>query len=247
MLNRMSGLQKGDLMFHIAVIDDDDIIREMITKRINIELINAEIEYKITSVSNVTDFFRNEISYDLAFLDIEIGSESGLELSKMIYEKYPKCIIVFITSYEHYMKDSFGLNVFSYLTKDEYAYRLPIILKSILKELLGKSVFNLKTENGFMTYKAEEILYLYINNRRIYMKTDEEVQVYYTSMKKLITELNDDFSFVGSKYIVNMNKIINITNGIIELENGECIFVPKGKVKIFTDKYKKFLMRKVKN
>lgn len=234
-------------MFQIAVIDDEDVIREMIIKIINTELVNVEIEYKITSVSNITDFFLHDISYDLAILDIEIGLENGIELSKMIYDKYPQCIIVFITSYERYMKDSFGLNVFNYITKDECTYRLPIVLKSILKILLEKSLFNLKTENGFMTYKAEEIVYFYIDNRRIYMKTDEEIQVYYTSMKKLITELNDNFSFVGSKYIVNMNKIRNIVNGVIELENDECIFIPKGKVKRFADKYKRFLMIKVKD
>lgn len=234
-------------MFQIAVVDDENIIREMITKMINIELINTEIEYKITSVSSISEFFDHDVLYDLAFLDIEIGSESGIELSKMIYEKNPKCIIVFITSYEHYMKDSFGLNVFSYMTKDECAVRLPIVLRSVLKNLLEKSLFNLKTENGFMTYKIEEIFCFYIENRRIYMQTDEEVQVYYTSMKKLIAELNDNFSFVGSKYIVNMNKINNITNGVIELENEECIFIPKGKIKGFTEKYKKFLMRKVIN
>lgn len=43
-------------MFQIAVIDDEDVIREMIIKIINTELVNVEIEYKITSVSNITDF-----------------------------------------------------------------------------------------------------------------------------------------------------------------------------------------------
>lgn len=233
-------------MFQIAVVDDEDIIREMIVKIINTELINAEIQYKITSVSSVAEIFSYDILYDIAFLDIEIGKDDGIKLSKIIYEKNQKCIIVFITSYEHYMKDSFGLNVFSYMTKDECAYRLPIVLKSILTNLLEKSLFNLKSEEGLMTYKAAEIFFFFIDNRRIYMKTDKEVQVYYTSMKKLITELNDDFSFVGSKYIVNMNKINNITNGVVELENNDCIFIPKGKVKKFMEKYKKFLMRKVK-
>lgn len=233
-------------MFQIAVVDDEDIIREMIIKIINTELINAEIEYKIASISNTADFFKYDIPYDIAFLDIEIGSDNGIKLSKMIYEKNQKCIVVFITSYEHYMKNSFGLNVFSYLTKDECAYRLPMVLKSILTTLLEKSFFNFKTEEGLMTYKAEEIFYFFIENRRVYMKTKKEVQVYFTSLKKLIIELNDDFSFIGSKYIVNMNKIKNLTNGIVELENKECIFIPKGKVKRFSEKYKKFLMRKVK-
>lgn len=233
-------------MFQIAVVDDDTIFREIITKVINSALIYMDIEYQIYTFSTTHDCFYHDVVFDLAFLDIEIGSKNGIELAKMIHEKNTECYFIFVTSFDHYMKKAFGKNVIAYITKDEYASRLPDILRITINTIMKKSVFNLKSKDGIMSYKMIDIYSFYIENRRIYMQTDEKVQIYYTSLKKLINELNGDFVFIGSNYIVNMHNIKMIKSGSVILENDTCVFIPKGKVKEFNDNYKNFLKRKVK-
>lgn len=54
---------------------------------------------------------------DIAFLDIEVGYISGMELARSIKAAHPMCNIVFCTGYSEYAAQAFGVGASDYLLK----------------------------------------------------------------------------------------------------------------------------------
>ena len=67
---------------------------------------------------------RSEAVYNIAFLEIEIGNVSGLDIAKALKEKNKNIIIFFVTEYEKYIDDAMDLFALrfikSLLPKAEY-------------------------------------------------------------------------------------------------------------------------------
>ena len=61
---------------------------------------------------------------DVAFLDIEMGSTSGLELGNELLSRCNRLEIVFVTAYAHYAIAAFDFNAFDYLLKPVRPERL---------------------------------------------------------------------------------------------------------------------------
>lgn len=65
---------------------------------------------------------------DVAFLDIEMGSMTGIQIAQKIREKSPQTNIVFVTGYAKYALDDFALRASGYVTK-------PVTVEKIRKEM----------------------------------------------------------------------------------------------------------------
>lgn len=234
-------------MFHIAIIDDELYARNRLLDIIEKELFHSNLDYRISQFINATDFFNSKnIEYDVVFLDIELGEDNGLMISKVMYEREMKPIVIFVTAYEGYIKNAFGLNVYGYIMKDEVEERIPEILKKILQDLNRKSYIILKNDMGPTTYRYSEIVYFMIEDRNCYVQTiKEKVRIHASTLKGIKAELNDQFLQPNAKYIVNAKHIKSIENGAIILDNDECIFISRGKVRKFNEQYKDFLMNEV--
>ena len=61
--------------------------------------------------------YAKEHQLDAAFLDIEMGGMSGLQLAKYLKEIYGKTNIVFVTGYADYAMEAFSMYVSGYLLK----------------------------------------------------------------------------------------------------------------------------------
>lgn len=65
---------------------------------------------------------------DVAFLDVEMGGMTGIELAKKLIALHPKVNIIFVTGHEKYMADAFRLHASGYVRK-------PVRLQRVQKEL----------------------------------------------------------------------------------------------------------------
>lgn len=235
------------MMLKIGIIDDEINAQQRLEKIIDKVLFRSDIDYKLFKYNNASSFFSDHnYDLDLLFLDIEMGEENGLNVSKALYEKGIKSIIVFVTSYDGYIKDAFGLNVYGFVTKDEVEERIPIVLDKILTDLKNKSYIVLNSETGALTLKFHDILYFTIQDRKCYVKTKNETKRFFaTSLKEIKQNLGKQFLSPNAKYIVNAQHIESIENGVIIMDNEECIFISRGKYKKFEDMYKDYLLNEV--
>lgn len=232
-------------MLRIAIVDDESEARRRLRNIVNITMINHKVDYKVEEFQSGSELFKEDIdTFDIIFLDIEMNDENGIEVSKELKKKEFSSIIIFVTSFDAYVRNAFGLNVYAYIMKDEIDVVVPRTLISLLKDMDKKTYIVLHGDQGPLTMKFVDILYFIIEERKIYIHTyNDKIRVYGTSLKKLSVNLNESFLYPNSKYILNASHIKSIENGAIILDNDECIFISKGKFKRFNEEYKNFLIK----
>lgn len=114
---------------NIMSVDDEPLAIMGLQKLISQEAPEAEF----VGFTTPEEAFRHlaEHRVDVAFLDIELGSYSGIELAQRCKELCPGINIIFVTGYSQYAMDAFRLHASGYLLKPVRASELRIELASL--------------------------------------------------------------------------------------------------------------------
>ena len=99
----------------VLALDDESIALKSL--KASIQKANPEAEIIAFSKSKDALNFILENEVDVAFLDINTGEISGIELAKKIKAIHPATNIVFCTGYSEYMSEAFYMHVSGYITK----------------------------------------------------------------------------------------------------------------------------------
>ena len=99
----------------IILVDDEPISLE-----INVPMMRElapGCEVYGFSDSGSTLAFAADKKIDIAFLDIDLFRESGLDLARDLSAVWPNVNIIFLTGHPEFMKEAFGLHVSGYVLK----------------------------------------------------------------------------------------------------------------------------------
>lgn len=100
---------------NIIAVDDEKLALELSEKAI-LEALPDSTLHSFETPSKALDYaMGNQV--DVAFLDIEMGGMSGLELAKNLKDIYGKTNIVFVTGYSQYALESYKVKASEYLMK----------------------------------------------------------------------------------------------------------------------------------
>ena len=80
------------------------------------------IDSEIFCFENGEDLLRSDVIFDMAFLDVEMPSVSGVEVGKKLKQKFSNIIIFMITAYSEYLDDAFELGAYRFLHNPEYTH-----------------------------------------------------------------------------------------------------------------------------
>lgn len=116
----------------VILVDDEKatllIMSRMLSKFQEIELAG------IFQSSGEAYAFIRENRIDMAFLDIRMPDEDGLNLARRIASEYPDILLVFLTSYKEYALDAFDVHAFDYLVKPVSQERLENTIKRAMQK-----------------------------------------------------------------------------------------------------------------
>lgn len=160
--------------------------------------------------------FAEENSFELALLDIQMPKMSGIELAVKLRELYPELLVVFISAYDEYVRDSNAIGGDDYIVKpykketiERMAKKMFLLSKrqhkNIYLQMFGR--FNV-LKNGVplpISGKTKEILALIackrgreISNEEIYtiiwegrQYSNEHMKTYYNALSRLKRILAD--------------------------------------------------------
>ena len=99
----------------IILVDDEEISLEINVPLMQELLPDALIRGFATSRTALA--FAAEKKVDVAFLDIDLFRESGVDLARSLSALYPSLNIIFLTGHPEFMKDAFELHVSGYILK----------------------------------------------------------------------------------------------------------------------------------
>ena len=110
----------------ILAVDDEQLAREGLERAIKEAEPSAEI-YSFKKAGEALEFYQSN-ACEVAFLDIQMRSMSGVELAKKLKMINPQVNIIFATGFGEYREEALDMHVSGYLTK-------PITPQKIRKEL----------------------------------------------------------------------------------------------------------------
>ena len=99
----------------IIAIDDEDLALEGCISAINKAIPNANVE-GFTSGKQALERI-DEIDPQIAFLDVEMRTDNGIEVARALQKRNSRINIIFVTGYSEYMKEAFELYASGYIMK----------------------------------------------------------------------------------------------------------------------------------
>lgn len=166
----------------------------------------------------------NKEQVDLLLLDIEMPGMTGIELTKNLSQKSP--LIIFTTAKKDYAVEAFELNVVDYIIKPVSPARfLQAIEKA--REILETNKQDVKIEekefvfirdNGILKrIDINDILYLEAMGDYVKVHTAQKFHIVHSTLKTIGEKLPLKFMRVHRSYIVALNKIDFIEDGVINI------------------------------
>ena len=102
-------------MYEIAICDDIPQICEEVHRLVSEQLLKRDIDIRIHTYTSGQALFDAGMVFDILFLDIELGQESGLEVARD-YPYKQETRIIFLTSHVEEMPNGYKVRAFRFLT-----------------------------------------------------------------------------------------------------------------------------------
>ena len=142
----------------IIAADDEQYSLERLVESIT----EAAPDAEIASFENPKELlsYVKEHAVDVAFLDIEMGTVSGIDVAKQLKIWYPRVNIIFVTAYNKYMADAFKLRVSGYVGQ-------PVRTEDIIEELNGLRIPVMPPKENVLTAKCFGTFDVFMNGKRV--------------------------------------------------------------------------------
>ena len=221
-MNKLTSLKNEDenikamAFFHMPVREFKEAYERM-------KLGDNDVIYKHGSVGEKNDHF------GIIFLDVEMPEINGVDIARQIRKITQDVIICFVTSFDKYAIQAYGVEALAYVVKP--------VAYAELKRVLSRAVVLVQYT---FDYKEAEERYIevpvsrntrivdvrtiqYIEKRRnqcVLHCTDAEITCYET-LKKICSKLDQNiFIYVHQGYIVNFDAIKEVKENVVCLGDG---------------------------
>ncbi len=217
-------------MIKIAVCDDNKDFAESVCSVLS-------SEYKDCCVDCYSDgavlmkSIADKQEYDIYILDIEMPKVSGMKIARAIRDYQKNAVIIFLTGYIKYAVDSFELNIFRFIPKDEIKKRLIRAIDDALKLVDTDERFYI-ADNKIKLY-VKDILYVKKNkNDVVFCTCKGEISEKKKSLQNVMESLKSRrFVMIERGYIANIVHIERIENNNAVISNGDVLPIGRRRMK----------------
>lgn len=239
-------------MVKVAIVDNEKAIINEICS-----LIESSNDMKciIETFEHSIKFFQkiNNILCDIVFLDIDMPEMNGFDIAKILNNIRPDITIIFVSSFENFVFESFEYHPFRFVRKSNLKEDIDSALNAYQREIeRKKDIYFFKTNEAERSVKTSDIMYfesmghdIFIytvdGNFKIKRERDRNMTV------KFITEKfeNKGFIRVHKSFLVNYLYIHTINYSNIILKNNLKISINPRKANDIKKIYQKFIMNEV--
>lgn len=155
-------------MIRAILVDDEPLALQLMAQKLQV-FQSVEI---VETFSNPLLLLEQlpALSFNTAFLDIEMPGMNGLDLAEKLLEHNPTIHIVFVTAYREYAVEAFELHSIDYLLKPLMRERLQITIARIEEQLKDSLTAEKKTAESLRIYSFPEFI-VYCQDEPVKWKT----------------------------------------------------------------------------
>lgn len=233
----------------VAVCDDNKVMMEYISRKVDENLTSLNVVHEMSNFVNGTDFIRNHTKtpYDVVFLDIKMSDIDGFEVAKRLRTSSDNTQIVFVTTEDGLVYDSFDYQPFCFIPKTNFEIlktKLDIVIKKLADKMAVNRKICLKLPHGEEKYiYSDTILYVYSHSNYLSVVNKSETINFREKIVTFLEKLpQQTFVRIHNRYIVNMQQIaaVDCTDFKIILKNEEVLYVSRAYKSSFLEHYNLF-------
>lgn len=213
-------MNRGDLMIRIAVVDDDKIFAKQMQTELKSLFQNKNIISDVLFYIDPEKFLHeyNNNPFDLIYLDIDMPKMSGIKLASMIRKNETDTHIIFVSSYSHFVFNTFQYAPYRFIRKEKLLQELSESVDSYCEEIFSeKQLINLQFENNTVEYKdITKMVYFYSLRHDIFLFYDNQSKRLANRAYTMdyLEEFFKPYGFirVHKTYLVNCRYVYQIRN-----------------------------------
>lgn len=208
-------------MIKVCIIEDEPEIRKLLRMIVEKQEGFTVVAESGDFASAISDF--TKYRPDVAFVDIDLKGESGLECAKVLTELNPKLKVIFATAHSEYMANAFEIYAFDYLVKPFYVERVVKTLSRIKQknaEEQPATVVQSEKQSDKLMIKGKEqiafvdkkeIIFIERSDNATKIVTEDESYKTSAALGTIEEKLNGaEFMRCHKSYIINLSKITKI-------------------------------------
>lgn len=237
------------MKINTVILDDEPAIIAIVSSTVEQVFKSRAVEIQIQSFTSAKTCWEwlGKNRTDLLLLDINMPEIDGVKFGRKIRtelkEKSPD--IIFVSSNEDRVFDTFELSAFGFVRKDSYLTDISRVLTRYidtrLTEKNAPQVFEVKDGKGISVFDASDIVYVesFRNNQIVHIRGGDNVTLRST-MTALEEKLcgGESFIRIHKSYIVNCEFVKNFGHGDVVLKSGDA--VPVGRA-YYVDGIEKYM------
>ncbi len=213
------------MIYHIAIIDDDQFDRTLISNYINDFFNKHEFKLSIIEIDDPKKLDLESIALlDIVFLDIEFPNYNGINFAKHLYAKFPRTKLVFISNQNELIYEASKVNFYDFIRKSKIHEEINDTLLRITSELNQIIILHRADEDRKVFMKDIiwiEVFGNYINFYTSYGKFSER-----NTLKNIQKELpSSNFKKINKAFIINMDHIESLSKDSVVLSNGDSVLI----------------------
>jgi two-component system LytT family response regulator len=212
-------------MVNIAICDDQKDIVEGIKGYLAEYIIISKSKCKVDCFFSGEELTRQNLKFDLIFLDVEMDGMNGIETAQLIRKKDKNVSLVYITSHSKYALETFAVHPFDFAVKPIDKNKLFDIINSFMEyrtEKSKKRILVFKVTNGNVCLDRKDIYFFeYTKSRTVTAHTKRGV----IELKGSISEI---LSVVGSHNFVSPHKSFIINLVFVKEVKGNDVILSNG-------------------
>lgn len=210
----------------IAICDDERACLDQIVQLVQQHLQALDLDAQVSAFEDADSFLNSNLeSYDIVFLDMNLGDKNGIEVGKDFREANSSAFLVYITAFLEYAVNGYSVHAFNYLLKSDLLQTLTDCLDEIVKnqKLLQKRFYfkiNAEKESVFL----KDITYFESTEHKIaihLINADHTPYSFYGKLSDVDAQLaSDDFLRIHKSFLINMAYLESIKSRIATLNTG---------------------------
>lgn len=238
----------------IAVCDDETAMLKLISVFVRTEFEARRESVTVSSYTNakklISDFSTKQ--FDAVLLDIKMPEIDGFEAAKELRKISPDIKIIFITTEDELVYDSFDFSPFAFIPKTP---------AEVMKSRLSRTVDNLLAAcsavrkicidlpyNDKIYLRPEEIIYVNSERNNLIYHTKESGEIIVRAKIQDIEKVlpSEIFVRIHNRIIVNMSHITELeyTHASLTVTGGETLGISRTRKHEFETAYNEYLRKK---
>lgn len=211
-------------MIRIGICDDAAQARQqllaVVTRCLDTRAI-AHTIYEFSSGEGLLHWFdKHRGELDLVFLDIELPTQNGIEIAKILYEADPNLLLAFVTGYADYVFDGYAVRALGYLIKPATPEQIMPILSRAMARLFqeAEQVFVCRNTEGLYRIPKSSILYFYSDRRKVTCVTAARSYAFYSHLDDIAASIGAGFVRIHQRYLVRIVAIARVESNTVVLD-----------------------------